>query len=183
MQDLALKAEDRSELGKGGVGRLRKTGKIPAVIYGIEKPIAVSLDEKDFLHKFRYMSEHTIVPVETGGKKIEVLVKDYQYDIVRDKILHVDLYQIIRGKTVKAKAPIKLVGQAIGQREGGVTSQKLMEVEVECMPRFMPSEIELDISSLKVGESLTVANLKKKENVVYITKQDTIIVTVKAPQA
>jgi large subunit ribosomal protein L25 len=178
MEKLLLKAEERNEFGKNAMHRLRSEGKIPAVIYGANDPVHVSLDAKDFTLQFRHISEKTIVPLELGSKKMEILVQDFQYDIVRDKILHVDLYEFIRTKPVKVKVPLKLVGTPIGLREGGSISQSLKEVEIETMTRFIPKLIEVDVSGLKIGDSITVGNIKAPENVAFAMKDSEVIVAV-----
>ncbi len=183
MDNLLLIAEPRTEFGKNVVGRMRRCGKIPAVVYGVSKTQHILLNADDFNKKFRYMSDKTIVPLEIAGKKHDVLVKDYHYDIVRDKILHVDLYEIKRVKEVRTAVPVVLSGQAVGERDGGVVNQMLDKVEVESMPMFTPKEVKIDISSLKIGDSLTVASLIAIENVKFVTKTDTIVVSLVMPKA
>ncbi len=183
MDNLLLIAEPRTEFGKNVTGRMRRCGKIPAVVYGVSKTQHILLNADDFNKKFRYMSDKTIVPLEIEGKKHDVLVKDYHYDIVRDKILHVDLYEIKRVKEVRTAVPVVLCGQAVGERDGGVVQQVLEKVEVESMPMFTPKEVKMDISGLKIGESLTVANLAAIENVKFVTKNDTIVVSLVMPKA
>jgi large subunit ribosomal protein L25 len=176
MDKLLLKAYERNDFGKNASHRLRKTGKIPAVIYGANKAVHISLDEQDFIMKFRHISNKTIVPLEINDKKIEVLVQDYQHDIVRDKIVHIDLYEFVRSTPLKVKVPLKFVGEPIGLREGGVIDQKEREIEVETMKRFIPNLIEVDISSLKKGDSINVGALKAPENVKFTQKANEVVV-------
>lgn len=183
MDNLLLVAEPRTEFGKNVAGRVRRCGKIPAVVYGVSETRHILLDADDFNKKFRYISDKTIVPLEISGKKHDVLVKDYHYDIVRDKILHVDLYEIKRVKEVRTTVPVVLCGHAVGERDGGVVTQMLDKVEVESMPMFTPSEVKIDISGLKVGDNLTVADLISIENVKFVTKSDTVVVSLVLPKA
>lgn len=182
MESLLLVAEPRAEFGKGAARRMRRAGKIPAVVYGVSKTQHVLLGADEFNKKFRYMSDKTVVPLEVVGKKIDVLVKDYHYDIVRDRILHVDLYEIKRVKEVKSQVSIVLVGRAIGERDGGVVEQTLAKVELESMPMFTPKEVKIDISGLKLGDSLTVAQLIPVENVRFMTKPETVVVSLVVPK-
>lgn len=182
MESLLLVAEPRTEFGKGAVGRMRRAGKIPAVVYGISKTQHILLDADEFNKKFRYMSDKTIVPLEVEGKNLDVLIKEYDYDIVRDRILHVDLYQIKRVKEVKTKVPIVLVGHAIGERDGGVVDQTLANVELESMPMFTPKEVRIDISGLKLGEHLTVAQLIPVENARFLSKPEAVVVSLVLPK-
>ncbi|MGL4524619.1 MAG: 50S ribosomal protein L25 [Spirochaetia bacterium] len=182
MDDLLLTAEPREEFGKGATNRMRRAGKIPAVVYGVSKTQHILLNADDFNKKFRYMSGKTIVPLDIASKKHDVLVKDYHYDIVRDRVLHVDLYEIKRVKEVKSQVPVKLVGVAIGQRDGGVTEQALMQLEISSMPMFTPKEVEIDITSLKLGDSLTVAEIKPVENVTFVSKSEAKVVSLVLPK-
>ncbi|MCL2519769.1 MAG: 50S ribosomal protein L25 [Spirochaetaceae bacterium] len=178
MDKLLLKAEERTDFGKNAMNRLRNSGKIPAVIYGQGTVKHVSVDEGDFNLKFRHISPKTIVPLELAGKKMEILVQDFQHDIVRDKILHIDFYEFVRTASVKRKVTVKLVGTPVGLREGGSLQNLLAELEVEAIERFIPSVIEVNVSSLKVGDSITVADVKAGENAKFVTKGDSVIAKV-----
>lgn len=182
MDKLLLKATERTDFGKNEMYRLRSEGKIPAVIYGKDAPVHAFLDEKDFMAKFRHISDKTIVPLEIGGKKIEILLKEYQYDMVRDRVLHVDLYELVRTAPVKFKVPVKVIGTAVGIREGGVLNIALKELEIECIARFKPNFIELPVAGLKLNDKLVLSTVKAPENVKFITKTDTVVASVDLPK-
>jgi large subunit ribosomal protein L25 len=182
MQDITITALARTQFGKNAAGLMRRNGQIPAIVYGISATQHIAVDAEDFKVKFRYISENTIIPMQIGDKKIDVLLKEYQHDIVRDKILHLDFYEIKQDKKIHAKVPVKLLGQAIGQRDGGVVDHLLHEIDLECMPRFMPKQVELDISGLKIGDSLHVSNIKPLENIKFLSAADTTVVTLSHPK-
>lgn len=183
-KNLVIKAEKRTSFGKNDNSRLRKTDCIPAILYGegCKENLPLTINAKEFLQTFKYVNlNSTILKLLVDDEKdIEVLVKDYQFDPVRDQILHIDLYKIIRDAEIKTKVPLKLTGVAIGLREGGVVQQHLQEIEVENMKRFTPLEVKLDISNLKVGEKYTVADIKPLENITYITDPQAVVVSVDA---
>ncbi|NIZ46683.1 50S ribosomal protein L25 [Entomospira nematocerorum] len=185
-KNLTINAQLRDQFGKNANGRLRREGSIPAVLYGEGRDgnVPLLLDNKEFNNTFKYINlNSTIVKLHIDGQSdVEVLVKEYQFDPVRDQILHVDLYQIIRDELVKIRVPLQLTGTAIGLREGGVVNHQLKEIEVESMKRFAPSRVSIDISTLKIGDKFTVADIKALENVSFVTTNDTVVVSVDAPQ-
>ncbi|NIZ18860.1 50S ribosomal protein L25 [Entomospira culicis] len=185
-KNLLINAKVRNDFGKNANGRLRKSGLTPVVLYGEgrEGNLPLVVDSKEFAQTFKYINlNSTIVKLAIEGQgEVEILVKEYQFDPVRDVILHVDFYQMVRDALVKTNVPLLLTGSAIGLREGGVVSQKLSTIEVESMKRFAPAKVLLDISALKIGEQFTVADIKTLENVRFVNASETVVVTVDAPQ-
>ncbi|NIZ40842.1 50S ribosomal protein L25 [Entomospira entomophila] len=185
-KNLIINAKIRNQFGKNANGRLRRDGSIPVVLYGEgrEGNLSLVVDNKEFNNTFKYINlNSTIVKLHIEGQNdVEVLVKEYQFDPVREQILHVDLYQIIRDDLVKIRVPLQLTGSAIGLREGGVVHHHLKEIEVESMKRFAPSHVSIDIATLKIGDKFTVADIKSLENINFITPNDTVVVSVDAPQ-
>jgi large subunit ribosomal protein L25 len=181
-KNLSILATPKTVFGKNANGRLRRDGLIPAVLYGEgrEGNVPLTLNAKDFGHAFKYINlNSTIVKLTVEGQpEVEVLVKDYQFDPVRDVIVHVDLYQIVRDALVKTKVPLILTGVAIGIREGGTVVQHVKEIEVQSMKRFAPANVKLDIATLRVGEKFAISNIKALENVTFTTASDTVVVSV-----
>lgn len=178
MEQKVLAGNLRTEIGKGPVGRLRKSGKIPAVIYGHEKSHAISIDEREFGQKFRTISENTIITVETSEGNHDVLVKDYQEDLLTGRITHIDFYEIVSDRLLRTHVPVHLKGIAPGVREGGVLETLLHEIEVECYPRDIPQAVEVDISGLAIGDAIHVGDLKFADEVRVLNTPDQVIVTV-----
>ncbi|TFG61970.1 MAG: 50S ribosomal protein L25, partial [Spirochaetales bacterium] len=148
MEKKTLNIDLREERKKGPAGRLRRMGKIPAIIYGHGEPTAISVDEHEFNKKFHTVSENTIINLRTGDHDYDVLVKDYQSDILTGRIKHLDFFEIDRKKLLKTHVPIRLTGTSIGVREGGLLEHLLHDAEVECLPKDMPEEYVLDITNL-----------------------------------
>jgi large subunit ribosomal protein L25 len=159
MEAKKLKVEERQGGGKSVAGRLRSSGKIPAIIYGHTEPTAITVDAREFRTAFKRITENTIVELHLKGGVREVLVKDYQKDNLTGQILHVDFYEFEKGKALRTRVPIRLVGNPAGVKEGGILESLLHVLEVECFPKDLPEEIALDISELGLDRSLHVRDL------------------------
>ena len=180
MSQVVLAARNRQEEGSGAARRIRKAGRIPAVLYGRSgKAISIDLDALEFSNGVKNISESTIVKVEIDGKPYDAFVKDTQRNIVDGKILHVDFYEVESGIMLRARVSIQLKGNAIGVREGGVLEFPLHEIEVECYPKDLPERIELDISDLGVNHSIHVRDLALSESVRVLSSVDQVVALVK----
>jgi large subunit ribosomal protein L25 len=180
MDQKTFTAVERTKLGKGPVGRLRKDGKVPAVIYGRKgTSVSVSLEEKEVLKTLHEISESTIVKVKVGGKEIDAFVKDTQMDYLANKLLHVDFYEVEKDRVLRAKVPLKMVGSPAGVREGGVFEIATHEIEVECLPANLPERIEVDVSNLNLNQTIHVRDLKLAASVKVHTSADQVVAAVK----
>jgi len=182
--DFNIKAEKRENFGKNACRRLRKQGKIPAVLYGPQIPaVPLSLEKRDILRILRSETgENTIFKVSFDAATRDVMIKDVQQDPVTEEILHADLIQITMDKTIQVSVPIVLGGEAIGVKaEGGFVDFVTREVEVECLPGNIPDNIEVDISSLHINQSLKIEDIVPPEGVKIVTDINTVVALVSAP--
>ena len=153
-----LNAEPRTEAGKGAAGRLRKLGRIPAVLYGGEAgPEALSVVEKDVRHALK--SGARILDVTVGGKTVSSLLKDVQYDHLGVNLIHLDLQRLVKGDEIQINVPIVYKGTPVGLKEEGVFNVVHDTLEISCQPEDVPAEIVVDISGLEMGASLHVRDL------------------------
>src|SRR6056297_4012087 len=159
MKRQTLAAYNRTELKKGASGRLRRDGWIPAVIYGAHESKSISVPQNEFEKKFHSVSENTIISLELGKKKYDVLVKDYQEDIIRGFITHIDFYEIEKGKILRTNIPVELIGVSPGVKEGGLLEERLHEIEVECLPQDIPETFKVNIDVLNIGDTVHVSEL------------------------
>lgn len=155
--------------------RLRREGKIPAVIYGKTDSQGIIIDEREFNTKFPVISESIIINLKSDSSVHNVLIKDYQENIITGRVQHIDFYEIERGKILRTNAPVHLKGTSIGVKEGGVLETLIHELEVECLPKDLPKEILIDISALEVGDSIHVRDIEPLSGVRIITSQDQVI--------
>jgi large subunit ribosomal protein L25 len=182
MKQLALSALDRPERKTSAARRLRKEGKIPAIIYGHNDPIAVSLDAREFGNAFKVISESQIIQLHVGDKTYDVLIKDYQEDILTGRIEHLDFFEIEAGVSLRTHISIHLEGNPVGTKEGGVLNQPLHEVEIECLPKDIPDAYQVDVSGLDIGDSVHVSDLPEIEGVTVLSNEETVIALVTMPR-
>ena len=180
MSQVVLAARNRQNKGSGEARKIRRIGRIPAVLYGRSgKAISIDLDAMEFASGIKNISESTIVKVEVDGKSYDAFVKDTQRNIVDGKILHVDFYEVESGVLLRARVSIQLKGNAIGVREGGVLEFPLHEIEVECFPKDLPERIEVDISGLGANQSLHVRDIALADTIRVMTPTDQVVALVK----
>jgi large subunit ribosomal protein L25 len=175
MEAKTLNVQAREGRKKGMAGRLRASGKIPAIIYGHTQPTAITVDAREFRTAFKRITENTIVQLLMPEGTHEVLVKDYQRDNLTGEILHIDFYEFEKGKALRTRVPVRLTGNPAGVKEGGILEIILRELEVECLPKDLPEEIVLDISELALDRALHVRDLSLSEGVRSIVPADQVV--------
>jgi large subunit ribosomal protein L25 len=180
MEHRTFAAINRTETGKGASGRLRRQGRIPAIIYGgNNKTIPITLDETEYIKHHHDLTESTLVTVKLDGKDHTVFVKDTQGDILTGKVLHVDFYEVEKGKHVRTHVVLRIVGVAEGVRAGGVFENPTHMIEVECDPSVLPEHLDVDVSKLGVNQSIHVKDLNINPEIKLISSPDTVVALVK----
>jgi large subunit ribosomal protein L25 len=179
MANVQFAAKKRMERGSAAVSRLRRSGRIPAVIYGHNEAVSLDLDEREFVGGIKGITESTIVKVAFDGAAHDAFVKSTQRNITTGKILHVDFYEIEPGKILRTKVSVKTFGNPSGVRDGGVLEVPLHDIEVECLPKDLPPRIDVDISSLKANQAVHVRDLHLADGVKLISSADKVIALVK----
>ena len=175
MSDRNLTAELRTKTKKGAARRLRRSGRIPAIMYGHRDPLLLSIDAREFARKFEQISESTIIHLAAGDATYDVLVKDFQANHVVDRLEHIDFFEIERGKLLRARVLLHFTGNPIGVREGGLQELLVHEIEVESLPSDLPERIDIDIEHLDVGQSLHVADVAVPEGVRIVTSAEQVV--------
>jgi large subunit ribosomal protein L25 len=188
MEEITLDAQLREETGKSKVKDLRDKGFIPAVVYGEGK---TSLVIKVLHHELlRLIHQHRLenailnlkIKDDKKNKPRSCLIKETQYDPVTGDIVHVDFNEISLTKVIKVNVPVVAKGEPAGvKQEGGSLEHILWEIEVECLPTDIPKEIEIDVSQLKMGESIHVRDIKLPDNIKIINSPDAMVLLVAAP--
>lgn len=177
-QSTVIKGKQRDTLGSAAAKRLRREGQIPAVIYGKDKPIHISLDAKEFNAAVPSLSESNIITIKIGRKSHSVLVKDYQEVLLSTDIAHVDFFELTKGEAVHTQVPFFLEGTAPGVKEGGILEQVLHEVDVEAMPEDLPGHITVNIDGLELNESIHIGDIEPPKGVKFLIDEDRTIATV-----
>ena len=184
MAEVTLQAKKREISTKGAINQLRKSGKVPGVFYikGNEG-IPIVVEENDINHLV-FTSESHLIQLKIEGDKEEMhesILKDIQFDPVTDKVVHFDLRGITRGEVVELEIPLILKGTAVGVKEGGVMQQALHKLQIECLPRHIPAHLEFDVTKLKFGETVTIADLNF-ENVTILNNEKSVVISIVAPK-
>src|SRR5438105_8752237 len=167
-----LEAEPRTAGNKNEARRVRRGGKIPAVLYGAGRDaLALSLDPRQVSRILRSETGYnTVFELELDGARTKAMIVDWQYEPNKGALLHIDLKRIAMDQKLKVNVPIVLKGEAAGvKQQGGILEQILREVEVECLPGDIPSHIEADVSELVFGKTLRVADLPHSDKFKFIT--------------
>ncbi|NPA93877.1 MAG: 50S ribosomal protein L25/general stress protein Ctc [Thermodesulfobacteria bacterium] len=181
MIQINLDAKVRTESGKGVARKLRREGRIPAVLYGPKiEPISLSVNTHDFNKiLIKAEGEQVIFTLNLDGDERLALIKELQRHPVNDRIRHIDFYAISVEDKVEVEVPIKIVGKAKGvELNGGVLEMIQRTIAIKCLPLAIPKEIEVDISDLDVGDALHVSDLTPPEGVEFAEAPDTTLVTV-----
>ena len=168
-QDFDLIAEFRLDQGKGASRRLRHEGKVPAIIYGAGRPPrAISFDHNKLLHQMESESFYSsVLNVKVGDKSQAAIVKDVQRHPAKRQVLHIDLQRIVEDEEIRMNVPVHIVGEDVapGVKAGGSVSKLMTEVEVTCLPKFLPEYFEIDISALNIDDMLHLSDIKVPEGV------------------
>lgn len=183
---ITIKAEKREDFGKNASRRMRKKGKIPVILYGPDiVNVPLTLNDKDIFMILKSESgENTVFKVSFNSETRNAMIKEIQKDPVTDEILHADFIQIAMDKVVRVSVPIVSVGEAVGVKtEGGFVDFVTREVEVECLPKNIPDQIEIDISALHLNQSLQVEDIIPREGVEIVSDPSTVIVHIEVPAA
>jgi large subunit ribosomal protein L25 len=180
---LKIEAKKRTDLGTSGARRLRAAGRTPAVVYGAKKaPESVDMDAHEFAMLVQHHGASMILEVSVDGEKTNVMVKEVQFHPVSGVVEHVDLMEVSMTEVIVATVPVILVGESAGESAGGVLEQLISEVDVECLPMALPSQIEIDITNLEIGHHINVSDIDAGEGVAVVTDGDVIAVSVHEPR-
>ena len=177
-----LQVTQRDVLGSAESRRLRRSGLVPGILYGRERPVAISIPERALRAALTteggLNAVLDVVVEDAGGKVHPSVLKEFQRDLVRGVITHVDLQEVRLDQPIHATVPVSLVGDSAGVKEGGVLSQVTIEVNVEALPMEVPQHLDLDISSLGIGDSARLDSLHVPEGVKLLDDPDTVIASV-----
>ncbi len=186
MERLVLTAELRERTGKGVARKLRAKGLIPAILYGPRtQPIPLTVSRKELSKALRTEAGGNVLidlEIKDGdqpSRKV-VMLKEVQYDYLGKEILHTDFYEVAMDVMITVEVPIHLVGRPEGAKLGGILDQIRRVVEIQCLPGDIPNSIEVDVSSLKIGDSIHISDIKFEKGKILTDPGETIA-TVLAP--
>ncbi|RPF51202.1 50S ribosomal protein L25/general stress protein Ctc [Aquisalibacillus elongatus] len=179
-----IEARDRSDLRRSQTKQLRKEGYVPGIVYGKGKePVTVAVEGIELIKNVREEGRNAVFSLKVEGKNaLDVMLYDYQSDMVKNELIHVDFYQVDMSTEVDVEVNINFDGEAPGVKQGGVKQQAMHTLNVRATPKNIPEEIKIDISELNIGDSVLVSDLKSGKNFEILDEDDTTIITVLPPQ-
>ena len=184
-----LTAEIREQAGKGAARQLRRSGKIPAVLYGQGECLLLTLDPAVVTGIVRGRAGGTAlinlsISGQTARPSRTALLRDYQLDPVSGEVLHADLFEVSMTKAIRVKVPVNLMGgMPAGVKEGGVLHHNLRELQIECLPSAIPDGIEVDASALLINQGIHIRELAPREGLRFLDEADQMVVSVAAPMS
>jgi large subunit ribosomal protein L25 len=182
--DIVLTAEPRSVVGTRPAGRLRRQGKVPAVVYGLDTDvIKVTVPARELQHILTGdAGANALITLKCGGDDILTLARQIQRHPTRGDLVHVDFVRIRRDVAVQAEIPVHLEGEPAGVRDGGVLEQLVFSLTIEAKPADIPNAIEVDVSALEIGSQMRIEELSVPAGVAVLHEPDELVVQVAMPR-
>ena len=182
MQTVTINGEVRTELGKASGKNLRKSGKIPAIIYGEEGNTHFSTTHKE-VKNLVFTPDFKLAEINIDGNKTKTILKDIQFHPVSDEILHIDFLQLADGREVKIDLPVRFEGVSPGVKDGGIFIQALRKIQVKTTPEHITDHLVVNISELRLGSAIRVGHLEVVDGVEVLTSPSIPIASVAVPRA
>ena len=191
IKDITVNASSREGLGKGPTRRLRAQGMIPVAIYGEgQEAVAAAVNARELANILRSETGHnTIFKLafaggNGGAEPATVIIKDFQVDPVKGRLLHADLMRLSMTTVTTVSVPLEIQGEPVGVKlEGGILELQLREIEVECLPGDIPDHLQLDVSNMHIGDHASVSDLiYDRERIKVLIDEHQIVAGVLAPR-
>lgn len=187
IQNITVEGVTRTETGKGANRKLRREGKIPAVLYGKKvKALSLAVNPKDIFKILHSASgENTIFKISVPDKEsVNCLMKEYQLEPITHSLLHVDFYEVAMDQTLEVEVAVVTKGEAYGVKtEGGLLDIVIRELRVECLPADIPEHIEIDVTNMKIGDHVRVRDLALGDKIKVLNEPEMVVVAVEHPRA
>ena len=177
MKTLAISAKLRNETGKTDSKALRNQGNVPCVLYGGEKQVCFYAHENDF-RNLVYTPDVFIIEFDIEGEKCRAVIQDLQFHPVTEKLLHLDFLQIFDDKEVTVTIPVRLKGNAVGIRDGGILSFRRRKIITRANPSNLPDYIEINIEDVEIGQSIFIKDLRD-ERYTFLAPDNAVVVGVR----
>ncbi|WP_332650572.1 50S ribosomal protein L25/general stress protein Ctc [Lysinibacillus sp. 54212] len=179
-----LQATKRNTGGRSTLSKLRQGGKLPAVVYGYNvESIPIVLDYKQMAKAVGAHGQNSIFQLDIEGKQVNAVISEIQRCALKGHVKHLDLLSINMAEELEVDVPITVIGESIGVREGGVLTQPIRELKIKVKPSNMPDTIDIDVTYLAIGDTLSVADLRSKIHFEIVNIDEDTLVTVTPPAA
>jgi large subunit ribosomal protein L25 len=184
MPDITLVTEPRPQLGSRPSGRIRREGKVPAVVYGLgTETVAITVPARQLNHILAgEAGANTLITLDVEGESVLTLARQIHRHPTRGELVHVDFVRIRRDVAVSAEVPVHAIGEAEGVKDGGLLEQLMFHLTVSALPQDIPVALEVDVSALKIGDQLRIEDLALPNGVSTEVEPDAVVVQVAAPR-
>lgn len=182
MKTIALTGTSRTELGKKSTKAIRNANLVPCVLYGGKNNLHFTVAPMA-LRDLIYTNEFRVAEITVDGDTRKALVKTVEFHPITDKIMHVDLLELVDGKKLKAEIPIRLVGVAKGVKVGGVLMQKIRKIKVQTTPDKLSAFINVDVAHLGLGKSIRIREIKVEDGIEIMNAGGIPLASVEVPRA
>ena len=185
MKQLTLNGSLRQNKGRSGCRSIRAQGCTPAVVYGSSGVKNITIKNSDLCRLFSEMDGGAaLIEIDFKTEKILTLIQEVQNDPISRTCLHVDFKEVVRGKEIRTTVPLHFSGESYGEKnEGAVVEQSIHEVELKARPRNLPSNVNVDLSNLKSGESIHISDLPQLEGVTYLGDPEIVLASCSVPSS
>jgi large subunit ribosomal protein L25 len=185
METVELEAEPRANGGKSAARHVRRSGKVPAILYGPKRrPTPISVDAREFLQKISTIEGSHLIRMRSSAEEVAnrvALVKETQYHPVTGAVLHADFYEVDMAQKLRLRVPLHFTGKAVGVALGGILQPVQRDVEVECLPGDIPEFINVDVTALDIHDAIHVSELQAPGGVRICYDTDATLVTLLPP--
>ncbi|AMQ08329.1 MULTISPECIES: 50S ribosomal protein L25/general stress protein Ctc [Sporosarcina] len=178
-----IQSEARVPSKQSALTGLRKEGYVPAVVYGYKtEATSISVKERDLLKTLQITGRNGVIKLNIDGKDLNVVLNDYQSDVLKGEIRHADFLAINMTEELEVDVTIHLIGESVGLKEGGVLQQPNREVTIKVKPSDIPETFDIDISKLQIGETITVAEIRANSKYEILNEDDHALVLISSPR-
>ena len=183
MAELTLEVARREEQGKGAAGRLRRSGKVPAVVYGGHREtVPITVDRKAVTELIQ-RSEHGvrsifILKMSGTDQQRHAMIKDIQIDPISRKMTHIDFVRVLMDEVIRTTVPVHVTGTPIGVKEGGILDFQVRDLHVECLPNAIPDKIDVEVSQLAMQQYIRISELQLPGGVKVLDDPERVVVGV-----
>ncbi len=178
-----LHAQEREDFRQSTLSIMRHEGQVPAVVYGANVDNkSLYINAVDFQKTIREVGRNGVISLDLDGETYDVILSDYQMDPIKKEILHADFLAVDMSKEIQVNVRVTLVGEAAGVKDGGVLQQPLHEVSITATPADIPQVIEVDVSGLQVGETMSIADIQGRTSYHINNEDEETIVSILPPR-
>ena len=177
-----LEATKRETGARSILTEVRNKGCIPANVYGYNtEPTAISVNAKDLLKEIQTNGQNAVFALSVEGKKVNVVINEMQRCALKGLVKHVDFQAISMKQEIEVDVPVSIIGDAAGIKEGGVLTQQNRELKIKVKPSDIPEAIEIDVTNLGIGDTLSLSDVKKEIDFEVLNDDDYTLATITPP--